>query len=472
METPTRAAWKLALKWALGIFVGLIALFVAINSFDEELSPEAKALRVPAPNPYRPEDNLYLALLGFDGPKGASPVAAGEKKLAAYEDEVAAALKDPQYRFSDFTSWGERLSFLGKIDFCQPLTRSCLPEAGARRAEVGRLLGDNRELMQRYSRLHAFKGYRETATPSIYLLPAFVPTAVRRLYFADVALQVTTGARTRQKAALAGLRDDIRTWEKQLAASESLVSKMVAVANLQGDLAMLADIIAEPKLDFAGSSMEIRAALDLVPESDWKIDSVFVHEYRVSAFMRDQERAVRGLRPMIFAGEARWWERLFDRLATPLLKVNATQNLQAEEAVQRQRMGAAVPEAFLAARDAYRSWHEHRFAFGPAYVNNPAGRVFVGMDWTLYDGYALRAYDGAAFLRLARLGYEIRSRKIGDAAIPAFMRDHPEWASHPVDGRLFLWDGNKREIAIQTLGDQPKDRRFAIPVWSAGQRPD
>jgi len=459
-------------KGILGIFVGLIALFVVINSLDEELSPQAKALRVPAPNPYKPEENLYLALLGFDGPKGASPVATGERKLAAYESEVALALKDPQHRFSDFSSWGEKLPFQGRIDFCQPLTKSCLPEAGARSAEVGRLLRDNRELMHRYSRLHAFKGYRETATPSFYLLPAYVPTAVRRLYFADVAMQIRTGGRSRQKAVLASLRDDIRTWEKQLAASESLVSKMVAVANLQGDLAMLSDIIAEPKLDFAGCSSEIAAALDLVPESAWNTGSVYVHEYRLSAFMWDQARATGGPLPLLFPGEARWWERLFDRFATPALKVNATQNLLAEEVAQRQRMGNAAPEAFLAARDAYRSWHERRFAFGPGYVYNPAGKVLAGTGWALYDGYALRAYDGAAFLRLVRLGYEIRSRKIADKAIPAFMRQHPEWASHPVDGRFFLWDGQKREIAMQTLGDQPRDRRFAISVWSAGRRPD
>jgi hypothetical protein len=323
--------------------------------------------------------------------------------------------------------------------------------------------------MQRYSRLHGFKGYHEAATPSFYLLPAYVPSAVRQLYFADIALQLRTGTRSRQRAALANLRDDIRTWGKVLAASESLVSKMVAVANLQGDLATLSDIIAESKLDFEGSSREIRAALELVPESDWRIGSVYAHEFRLSAFMWDQMRAAK-LRPMIFPEDGRWWERLFDQIATPLLKINATQNLQAQEAAQRQRMGDAAPEKFLAARDAYRRWHENKFAFGPSYVYNPAGKVLAGIGWALYDGYALRAYDGAAFLRLVRLGYEIRSRKIGDEAIPGFMRQHPEWASHPVNGAPFVWDRRKREIAVQTLGEQPKDRRFAISVWSAGKR--
>jgi hypothetical protein len=50
------------------------------------------------------------------------------------------------------------------------------------------------------------------------------------------------------------------------------------------------------------------------------------------------------------------------------------------------------------------------------------------------------------------------------------MRQHPQWASHPLDRRPFVWDENKREITVQTLGQQPKDRRFGISVWRAAPR--
>ena len=35
---------------------------------------------------------------------------------------------------------------------------------------------------------------------------------------------------------------------------------------------------------------------------------------------------------------------------------------------------------------------------------------------------------------------------------------------------FFVWDENKREITVQTLGPQPRDRRFGIQVWSAAPR--
>jgi hypothetical protein len=47
------------------------------------------------------------------------------------------------------------------------------------------------------------------------------------------------------------------------------------------------------------------------------------------------------------------------------------------------------------------------------------------------------------------------------------MQRQPQAAAHPVDGRPFLWNEEKREIAVQTVAKQPKDRRFSIPVWSA-----
>jgi len=63
------------LTWS-GIAIGsliLLALFLfgiayAINMRDEPLTPKALALLQPPHNPCRPEENLYIALVGFDAP--------------------------------------------------------------------------------------------------------------------------------------------------------------------------------------------------------------------------------------------------------------------------------------------------------------------------------------------------------------------------------------------------------------------
>jgi len=471
--------WRISLvvaKWTIGTMVALGLLFLGINWFDEDLSPEASALLIAPPNPYKPEENLYMALLGFDAKDGESPIAIAQERIAAYEKEIAAALKDPPRDMHEFpdSAWQKRgkLEFQGKADFCQPLTKSCLAGVETHKAEIDRLLRANRELYRRYSRLHGLKGYYETARPSFYILVPYAPRPVRQLYLANIALRVKSGTRLQQKAAIADLRDDISVWRRNLTGSGSLISKFIAVANLQGDYAVFADIIADGKLDLEGFLPEIRSALEL-SESDWKIGKLFAFEYRISAFLWDQLRAAKGKRLLEdSASEGRgWWERLFDQATSLFIKINATQNLDAKVKMQQQKMADVDPAQFFVERDAYRHWLRDNVGFGMHYVYNPFGKILINVASSSgYENYSLRAYDGAAFQRLVRLGYEIRTQKIADKAIPSFMRQHPQWASHPLDRRPFVWDENKREITVQTLGQQPKDRRFGISVWRAAPR--
>jgi hypothetical protein len=187
--------------------------------------------------------------------------------------------------------------------------------------------------------------------------------------------------------------------------------------------------------------------------------------------MWDQLRYQKGSRLLEGSSEeGQWWERFVDQVTTPFLKINATQNLQAKQAAQFKLLGDATPEAFLATRDDLRKWRKKNIDLGLRSVYNPAGRFLLGIAWDSSEGYVLRARDGEAFLRLVRLAYEIRTQKIEDEWIPSFMQQHPRWATHPVDGSAFTWDGKKREIAVRTLGDQPKGRRFNIPVWISASR--
>jgi hypothetical protein len=462
-------------KWAIWILVGLCLLLVGINLFDEDLSPEARALLTAPPNPYRPEDNLYLALLGFEAKAGESPIKAGQARVAAYEVEAAAALKDPK-RDAPIpdNAWykRERLQFRGKVGFCSPLLKSCLAGVEAHAGEIGRLLKDNRELYLRYARLRELKGYHETATPSVIVPIGYPPIPVRQLYLANVALRARSGDRLRRNAAIADLLADMRVWRLELTGNSSLISKMIAVANLQGDYALLADIIADSSIVLTDVSSQIQTALES-PENDWRIGNAFAHELKVHAHIWNQLIAEVRKQPMWdLSEEGTWWERLGNRASLLFFPLRATLNLEARATTRLRAMADAEPAKFFAARDEYRSWTREHLDLGVRYAYNPMGRLFLAIGADAYEGYPLRSYDGAAFQRMARLGYEIRNRKIDDKAILEFMRLNPQWASHPVDGRAFLWDEKKREITVQTLGQQPKDRRFSIPVWSAAANGD
>jgi len=81
---PFRKTLKV-LGWILGSITALLVLiligtFIA-NSFDEPLTPEAKALLTPPPNPYATEDNLFVAFAGFHAPPKVSMIAAGSAAI-------------------------------------------------------------------------------------------------------------------------------------------------------------------------------------------------------------------------------------------------------------------------------------------------------------------------------------------------------------------------------------------------------
>jgi len=354
------------------------------------------------------------------------------------------------------------------------LQKSCVADVESHKVEIARLLKANRDLHQRYLRLHHATGYYETATPSFYVLSPYAPLAARQLYLANIALQIKSGTLLRQKAALADLGNDMRIWRLMLTGDGSLISKMIAIANLHGDYAVLADIVADRKFDVNRHSAAIRVMLDLHAQDDWKLGKIFAIEYGISVFLWDQMRSARALGVWMtdhpFRKDQEWWEPYLEMLQYPFLKINATQNLNASVMLQLQKMADSDPKEYFAARDAYRNWARTKFDLGLHYIYNPVGKNMMDFGADLYGEYPMRAFDAAAFHRLVRLAFEIRSRGIGTKDVPPFMEQHPQWATHPVDGKPFIWNEEKQEIAVQPLANQPKERRFGIPVLTAGLR--
>ena len=72
-------------------------------------------------------------------------------------------------------------------------------------------------------------------------------------------------------------------------------------------------------------------------------------------------------------------------------------------------------------------------------IYDPIGKILVAIAAPAYENYIVRPYDAAALQRLVRLSFEIRRQRIAPSEIAGFMKLHPEWATHPADGRSFVW---------------------------------
>jgi hypothetical protein len=465
MQKLTSALRKVAL-WTGALILIVVAALISINAFDEEPAPEVKLLEKVAENSSSAENNLFVALAGFNAPAGVAIIEAGRMKIAEYDAIAKLPLKD-QFATRENPAI-QRLIFQGALDFCQPLVKSCWKDIQSHDGEIHGLLAENWELYGRYLELHRMTAYYDIAEPPVATFPPSVPGSVRSLFLADVALRIRNAATPQERSmALADLSRDLSTWRTVLTGHATLISKMVAIANLHGELALLGDVIADPTIELAPHYNEIEAMLDQVTLADWKIADVFRSEYRfiAAAYKGFQQNSTTALLiPEEGDEPISWWESYWVRAERYFFKPNATLNLIAQHMLQIQKLANADPQNYLREQQRIHEWREQNLSLGVGTIYNPVGKIMASMASDVWDWYPLRAYDVAAFHRLVRLDYEIRKRDLKQTDLAMFFKQHPEWATHPVSGASFEGDVEKHEIAMHPLGNTPKDRRFRLPL--------
>jgi hypothetical protein len=473
----TLATWvKRVLKWAgigvlalLGLGVALSLIGFAINLRDEPLTSQAQALLVPPPNPYAPADNIYFALVGFEAPEGTAPFEAGQARIEHYNAKLSVASFFNPESVHEAAPPG-LLQFQGSLDFVQPLNRSVWRDAPSHAAEVQKLLRDNAALYARYRALHHLAGFYNTARPS-FLEPVVFRevNSTHKLFLADSALRIRGGEPQRGQA-FSELGEDVLLWRRVLTGHGELISKMIAIAYLQGDALLVADVVADPAVSLPASPTDADALAPLFPLADWDIADAFLGEFRSQELLMRSLGAQSASAAVWAPGHPTLWDRFTSWWTMRFFKPQATVNLFARMDSQLRSLAAVDP----ANTARLQSWDPASQYIPPAswarLTYNPVGRILATIGKPVMREYPLRASDGAALQRLVRLGYEIRRQRISELQIPAFMAQHAEWATHPGDAHPFLWNPPARALSLRPLAPQTTPRRFAIAVWGAPTR--
>ena len=455
-----RALGRIA-AWGVLTLLALFLVALSINAFDQRPSSTALALLNPPENRYKPDENIYVAIAGFDAPSGQSVIAVGQSRIADYNEHVDPMLRDPMAGLKALPANDPlRLKFEGSIDCCRAREPSFWENVRTNGPKIERLVSQNHELYLRYLSLLALPGYYETARPS-YLAPMYaVPADARNLFLADVALRLQSPDVAETEAALGRLRQDIDTWHQMLVGEGTIVSKMIAVAFLQTDSLILSDAIGDAQFAMPQDMEEFLPRFEL---SDWNISSAFAAEFRVHAFMYRQTRTLfddhwqppdssaSGVRRALYV--------VLGSIEGQFFKLHATENLNAKAMTELAGLASLHPATFAANRARIGKWErDYGNVFSIRTIYNPIGRIFVAIATPVYWNYVLRPYDAAALQRLVRLSFEIRRQRIALSSVPAFMKLHPELSTHPADGRSFVWNPTSGEIAIHPIARQPADR--------------
>ena len=393
----------------VGVSLTLFVAALAINLFDEQPTPTARSLLTAPSNPYPAQSNIYVAMAGFT-------------------------------RSSD----AHELEFHGGGTFAAPLDSSIWSIARAHPDAVVALRNANQELYARYLALHDLQGYFDTARPPLMAPTFYVPQLVQELFLADVATRVQTGTPQQQRAALSDLQKDLLLWKAVLKGNSTLPSKMLAAGALHADLLLVADFVNDPHADLTLLDANRTALVIPFDLTDWHIGGGFAAE------LRHIDSVLRGIS----------WTNLQVRF----FKLHATENVAAERMEQLQVLADANPADFSKGRAAYRTWLERQATIAsPRVIYNPLGKIVLLAERDIaYDDYISRVYDVAAMQRLVCLDYQIRQQNVAAPDVSAFMARHPQWATHPIDGKPFHWDSATGTMAVMTAGTQSAGRRFSL----------
>lgn len=272
-----------------------------------------------------------------------------------------------------------------------------------------------------------------------------------------------------------------------LTGNASHLPAVLAMSMLEADEELLIHAMNDRQLKLVSSFPQLEAITSPFNLQDWKLGKAVTTEYRKHAYEilhmandvnsshADTARVSTGF----FGG---WPELLFAALQNHLFKPNATENLLAKQWRLTEAMMDSEPSQFNAARNDFDGFNKRFVAsskdsveFLPGRIEthmdyfryNPIGRFVVSISTAYYVETEQSACDIAALQRLAHLLYEIQAQGVVDADIPAFLASHPDWATHPLDGRPFLWNSDTREIAIQALSPRSKNRRFKFTLDAA-----
>jgi hypothetical protein len=478
------------LKWlAIAVATLVIAVF-AINSFDEKLTPGAEALLRLPPNPYSGDENAYLWIMGFDAPTEESVVAAGEARVTDGERRALLMRTDPVNALKGWTDPDRRrLTFDGPVHFCVDDPPGDWHAFEERHATLPALLASNRELIERYGLMLAKRGYFETGTHRELVTPgASLPSDLRCLFRAEIVERLHSGSPTIRDSALAMLARDVALWRVILSGTGGITSKIVASRMIRGDLLIVADMIADSASPLPEPSAIGSDLVDVFPIRDWNIGSAFLAltRERATSFPFDSESWDVHEAPGEQSGPVKRAVQFASlRLQQHFFKHGATLNLLARLNAEQVLLASADPSTFDLSERSYRDWCERNLGISstfllfdpagwfvdrsraapPSFLYNPLGKALVSIGSPSESGFIRAVYDDAALQRLVRLGYEIRRQRVASELIPTFMRDHPEWSTHPVGNQPFVWNAGDRTIAVVTVSRFAANKRYWIKVW-------
>jgi hypothetical protein len=433
------------LAWAVLVLVVLpIAAVLAINAFDEPLTPQAQVYGEPRSPAVPGDENGYYALVGLGAPDGADPI----MYARAWMDEARAAARANRREKRQPEKRAKRPMM------CDAAQSSCLAAAKDKPDEVKAQLEAHREDLVRYEALIAFKRYEEVLDYPLRMSTAFPQygsvTGAHRAYVLRAATEAQRG---NIDAALAAIERDIAFQRTMMTGSRTLLGKVVASVDYWRDLAFLSDLMQNRKAEVRPHLPRIREMLKSTEFPAAGMGVIVESEFGFrKALLNDP------LAPAEVAGNPDIVEKLAVRF---LYKPNATLNQEVKHlAAVAAAMDLPVNEGSAAlgkimVGDVQMSpWQ---------YVDNPTGNLLrrVAITDSGKEAYQrLRLHDVRAYARLVALQAELASANVETERIGAFVAASDARFHDPYTEKPMAWDAASRRLSVEVQSKVTQQRKL------------
>lgn len=441
---------KLLGKCLLGVVVLAVVLYgiaVAINWRDQP--PSADVVRLQKVLADRPTvaagDNGFVYMLGMATAEG-DPQQVGEARyqwLEAVNADLSKANADPQ-RVGLTPADTHEPTVKRVFDECTRTPSDTCPAAFDAAVSPQEWSSPDRLLLERYRNLLTRKAWREIVPADVSApMPAYsTPVTAQRLYL--LSLRGANPATLKQ-----GLNDDLAHWRLMLANTDTLISKMIAVAGVRQNLMfgnLLLRRVAREQMNAAipESWRAPMSRAELSMERPIAGEYVFVSSiYRnfSGASLLDEEVAYEPQKHPFTV-------RVTTMLMRPLYQEQDVINLVTANYTDMLTTFDIPLDRYLATAEKF-PYQPFRHPFGSR-VYDATGDLTRQVGSADLSQYFVRAAYTEAWRRGALLVAELRATGVEAPAVPEALK-HATLVN-PFDGLPFGWNTQKTAVAVVGAG--------------------
>lgn len=431
-----------AVKWISFSLLALFLIFIGINAFDENLKPEAQAaLKWQSPKEML-NDNGYIVLLGLDAPINEDAMQVGTKRyqveLERYQTTQTTHTEPTVTHVTLNSEFADEKWKVFRCDYVQQ--ENCVNfYRNLTAADLALFYQSQKLLEARFKAIRHSKQYVEAMPP---LLTAYIPSYASLVLASELVRMksVRLIAEGKVKDGVVLFVDNAQFSRQLIQKSNSLISRMVAVAMAQRDMRILSELITEYPLiasDFSETLSPITVSI-LSPEYSFKnplqsernamLHAMYQLRYEISKKANVVSKFVTNL---FFQPNATvnlfydWWEPILGSA-----NLNPIVILETQSKVQKQQ------QALL-------GW-----GYAPYYIKNPIAKILVSVAQPDYSKYIERQYDLEGYIQLVGLQIEMSNVNVSKVGT------EPEMAAiftahlNPYTGKPMRYDAIKHEIAF------------------------